>query len=205
MYKDATGDPRARLAAPNPSEPADALNIFPTEDALKEALFERPPVLEPVGSTVDDVCSRPGEEHSAVVDDGVAGKSAKPGWLVSWIVIALIVVAIPAALVLTIVAVAMPFGLGWLVYAGLIQPVMRTEAAVIVLNPLPRLMIFAAWLSMMSVGAIALIRGWDAVRGRIGFVRTDSVMWAVVTSVSSALIAFGLTSWVVRWLLAFLR
>ena len=64
---------------------------------------------------------------------------------------------------------------------------------------------FAAWLSMMGAGAVALIRGSDVVRGRIGFVPSDTVMWAVATSVSSVLIAFGLTSWAVRWLLHFVR
>ena len=99
----------------------------------------------------------------------------------------------------------MPFGFIWFVYTGLIQPVIDTEAAVIVLNPVPRLMVFAAWLFMMGAGAVALIRVSDAIRGRVGFAGTDSVVWALAASVSSALVAFGLSSWVVNWLLHFVR
>ena len=66
-------------------------------------------------------------------------------------------------------------------------------------------MMFGAWLAMMGAGAVALIRGWDAVRDQSGLGGTDSVVWAVVTSVSSVLIAFGLSSWVVHWLLRFVR
>ena len=141
----------------------------------------------------------------AEIEDSDARRGTKPRWFVGWLIIALIVIAIPVALAITLLAVAMPFRFVWLVYTGLIQPVIHTEAAVIVLNPVPRLMLFAAWLFMMGSGAVALIRGWDAVRGRTGFAGTDSGVWALATSVSSALIAFGLSSWVVNWLLRFVR
>ena len=84
-------------------------------------------------------------------------------------------IAIPLSCAVTLLTVAMPFGLVWLAYEGLLQPALRTEAAVIVLNPAPRMMMFGVWLFMMGAGAVALIRGWDALRGRTGFLGTDSV------------------------------
>ena len=200
MPKNGEGFSRARAAAPNSGQVGSALDIFPAEDALFEGRFPETIDSESVDDRSPASNGPPGE-----IEDSDARKRAKPSRPVGWLIVALIVSAIPMAIAITLLAVAMPFGFFWLVYTGLIQPVIRTEAAVIVLNPVPRLMVFAAWLFMMGAGAVALIRGWDAVRGRVGFAGTDSVVWALAASVSSALIALGLSSWVVNWLLRFVR
>lgn len=198
MPKD-SGFFRARVSAHHTGQVDSALDIFPAEDALCE-----PQLLETVASqSVDD--RSPTSDDPTEIDVSHARREAKPRWFVGWLIVALIVIAIPLALAITLLAVAMPFGFVWFVYTGLIQPALDTEAAVIVLNPVPRLMVFAAWLFMMGAGAVALTRVSDTVRGRVGFAATDSVVWALATSVSSALIAFGLSSWVVNWLLHFVR
>ena len=194
------GTSLARAAARG-GQVGSALDIFPAE----EELFEAEPCLETVDSTSRDDRVPTGEGRPAQIDDTDERNRARPQWFVSWLIVALIVIAIPVAVVITLLAVAMPFGLVWLLYAGLIQPVIRTEAAVIVLNPVPRMMLFTAWLFLMGVGAVALIRVLDIIRSHTGLGGTDSVIWAVATSVSSVLMAFGLSSWVVDWLLRFVR
>ena len=186
----------AGAAVPVSDRIGSALDLFPPEDTRSEAHC-----VETVGSSSDDDRSPSSEGPRPGIDDADARKGLAHRWLVGWTIGAFIVLAIPAALGITLLAVATPFGFVWLVYTGLIQPVLRTEAAVIVLDPVPRLLMFAVWLSMMGAGSVALIRGWDALRGRSGFVGTDSVVWALATTVFSVLVAFGLSSWVVYWLL----
>ena len=62
------------------------------------------------------------------------------------------------------------------------------------LNPGPRLIMFALWLTLVCGAGVALIRGWDVLRGWSGGQGTDSVVWVLTASVGSVLLALGLTS-----------
>lgn len=141
------------------------------------------------------------EEQSPAADDADVRKRRESGWLASWTIVVLVVIAVPLSFAATLVIAALPFVFIWLVYTGLIQPVLRTEQTLIVLNPAVRATLFAAWLFMVAAGSVALIRGWSALRGRAGFPGTDSVVLALISSVVSVLVAFGLSSWLVNWLL----
>jgi len=109
--------------------------------------------------------------------------------LVSWLIVALVLIAIPLAVAATLLTAALPLGLLWLANAGLLQPILRTEEALIGLSVAPRMMLFACWLFMVAAGAVALTRGWGILRGWSGIRGTDSVVWGLLTSVSSVLIA----------------
>ena len=124
------------------------------------------------------------EGRSPATDDADVRKRRGSGWLASWVIVVLVVVAVPLAFAATLVIAALPFGFIWLVYTGLIQPVLRTEQTLIVLNPAARAMLFAAWLFMVAVGSFGLIRGWSLLQGRAGLPGTDSVVLALISSVT---------------------
>ena len=98
--------------------------------------------------------------------------------------------------------VALVFGLIWLSYTGLLVSVVRTQEAVIGLDPAPRLMIAAVWLLLTATAAAVLIRGRSLFLGLSGIGGTASVGWALTAAVGSVLVAFALTSWVIAWLLS---
>ena len=128
LRKDVARVSQARAAAPKGDEVGSALDMFPAEDAL----FEADPFLDTVGSDSGDDRFPADEGRRAEINDGDAGKGTKPHWLVSWLIVAILLSAIPVAFAITLLAMAVPFVFIWLVYMGLIQPFIRTEASVIV-------------------------------------------------------------------------
>ena len=63
-------------------------------------------------------------------------------------------------------------------------------------------MIAAVWLLLTATAAAVLIRGRSLFLGLSGTGGTASVGWALTAAVSSVLVAFALTSWVITWLLS---
>ena len=186
-----------RLSGMADIEAGSALSLFPAETPPPEARASQETASAHEGAPPKT------EEQSPATDDADVRKRRTSGWLVSWTIVVLVMGAVPLAFAGTLVIAALPFGFIWLVYTGLIQPVLHTEQTLIVLTPSVRLMLFGAWLLMMAAGSFALIRGASALRGRPGFPGTDSVVWALITSLASVLVAFGLSSWVVNWLIRF--
>lgn len=176
-------------------EAGSALSLFQSEAP--------PPEVQSCHETASSGKEAPPEteEQSPATGDADVRKRRESGWLASWTIVVLVVIAAPLAFAATLVIAALPFGFIWLVYTGLIQPIFRTERTLIVLNPAVRAMLFAAWLFMVAAGSFALTRGWSVLRGRAGFPGTESVVLALISSVVSVLVAFGLSSWVVNWLL----
>jgi len=127
--------------------------------------------------------------HEYIEDDGIPRRKG-PHWSVSFLIVVIVVIAIPLGIATVALTVALVFGFIWLSYTGLLLPALRTQEAVIGLDPGPRLMIVVVWLLLTAVAAAVLI-GVGGIRG------TTSVGWALTAAVGSVVVAFALTSWVI--------
>ena len=135
-------------------------------------------------------------------EDDATTRPKGPHWSVSFLIVGIVVIAVPLGIAAVMLTVALVFGLIWLSYTGLLVSVLRTQEAVIGLDPAPRLMIAAVWLLLTATAAAVLIRGRSLFLGLSGTGGTASVGWALTAAVSSVLVAFALTSWVITWLLS---
>ena len=114
----------------------------------------------------------------AEAEDDATTRPKGPHWSVSFLIVGIVVIAVPIGIAAVMLTVALVFGLIWLSYTGLLVSVVRTQEAVIGLDPAPRLMIAAVWLLLTATAAAVLIRGrslflgiernrWDSLR-RVG-------------------------------------
>ena len=138
----------------------------------------------------------------AEAEDDATTRPKGPHWSVSFLIVGIVVIAVPIGIAAVMLTVALVFGLIWLSYTGLLVSVVRTQEAVIGLDPAPRLMIAAVWLLLTATAAAVLIRGRSLFLGLSGIGGTASVGWALTAAVGSVLVAFALTSWVIAWLLS---
>ena len=139
----------------------------------------------------------------AEAEDDATTRPKGPHWSVSFLIVGIVVIAVPLGIAAVMLTVALVFGLIWLSYTGLLVSVVRTQEAVIGLDPpAPRLMIAAVWLLLTATAAAVLIRGRSLFLGLSGISGTASVGWALTAAVGSVLVAFALTSWVIAWLLS---